>query len=507
MISSWKASRAALRCVRYGLYLAVSLMVMAVAAAAQETSPLSLSDCVRLGLERNPTLRKLALNVDVAEEGVTIASAPYDAQLSLDGTYQDSELPGLGVPIQGGTKTLLAGGALSRNLAYGTTIGIGGDLSQSKYDEGFGGISELNSSMVSLSLRQALLKNAFGAEDRARVRSAEERLQQARLQYLDERDQLAVGIHEAYWNAAAAEAAYDINQRALARAGDLLKSNREKFEDGLLDETAILAAEAALVTREVEVLARRDAVQQTRDILLELIAVSVEEWDEVAVVFPKENPSGQETMEPDMWLAFDMAREERPDLGSLRALRRSIRQDVILRQQEARPDLSVFGRVGRGDSDEEASESFDFDRSVWSVGLEYVTPWSRSAERAVLAQSELRLRQVDRDIEALERIVLLECRLVARDLATAHERVGATIRAMGIQERKLELEQEKFAQGRSTTKVVVDYQDDLEFAQLSCVDAVARYQKDRVRYRAVQGILLRDSTSADGEGSAAERSP
>jgi outer membrane protein TolC len=317
---------------------------------------------------------------------------------------------------------------------------------------------------------------------------------QAYLQYLRERERLAEAIHGAYWNALAAREAYDVNQRALARSRELLEINRKKFDDGLIDETEILAAEAALTTREVEVLARRDAVQQTRDLLLERIAVPVETWDEVEVAFPNAVPAGGAGEGADPWRAFETAREARADLAALRALKRSSEHEVEARRQDARGDLSVVGRIGRGDSDESLGDSLDFDLDLWSVGLQYSTSWSRSAEKAALSQARLRLRQVETELQAAERSVLLQCRLAARDLATSTERVAAAQRAGELHMRKLELEQEKLAQGRSNTRIVVDYQDDLEFAQLAYVDAVAHYRRDAVRFRSVQGRLLNESS-------------
>jgi outer membrane protein TolC len=138
----------------------------------------------------------------------------------------------------------------------------------------------------------------------------------------------------------------------------------------------------------------------------------------------------------------------------------------------------------------EVGERFDFDRDIWAVGVALELPLWKTATKAAVRQAELQIRRIDREYEALERSVLLECRLAARYAKTSAERVKATAKALALQGRKLELEQVKLAQGRSTTRFVIEYQDDLEFAQLAAVDAVARFEKDLAQYRLVQGILL-----------------
>jgi len=238
------------------------------------------------------------------------------------------------------------------------------------------------------------------------------------------------------------------------------------------------------------VLSRRDAVQSNRDVLLDLISVPVTDWEQVTIAFSEPPPRAVAAADVDLSKAYARALEERYDLAALRALRARALSDIEVARQEARPDLTVFAGVGRGDTGAAYGDAFTFDDTVWTVGLRFEMPWLRTAEFSALREAEFRLRQVERDSEALERMILLECRLAARDLRTAVERVEATRRARDLEARKLEREQVKMAQGRSETRIVVDYQDDLEFAELAVVDAVAAYHIRLAQYRLVQGILL-----------------
>ena len=471
------------------LLAAISAAVVATSAADE---PYDLLTCVRLGLDRNPTLQKLALDVSVARENIDRASGVYDARLGLDVNYEDSELPNPGNPALGASKVLSGGGGLSRRFSSGTGIGVDANLNRSEFggSDPTAGPGEIDVAAVGLSLSQPLLRNAFGKLDKARVGVASAAYQGARLQYLYERDRLAARIYQAFWEANAALKRYEVNGASLTRSRELLETNRKKFEDGLIDETEILAADASLATREVDVLSSRDEVRRSRDVLLELMAVSVETWDSVKIAFHNDAPTMASTGPIDMIEAFEVAVESRPDLAAVRALKKQADFELALRKQDARADLEVRARIGRGDVAEALGDSFDFDRNIWSVGVALEVPLWRRAEKAALRQAAFQRQRADREYEALERIVLLECRLAARNVKTSAERVTAAMKASELQRRKLDLEQVKLSQGRTTTRFVIEYQDDLEFSQLAAVDAVARYEKDLAQYRLVQGILL-----------------
>jgi len=204
------------------LYVSIVLAALTAVGDAAEDRTLTLADCVRLGLERNPNLKRLALDVALAEENIVQSEAVYDARLSIGGVYEDTELPSSRTPIEGSSRSLLIDGVIERALPKGTTISVDTRLSRFEFPGSRTGIDEIDISAINLSLGQSLLRNAWGRLDEARIDSAEAAFQRARLAYLYERDRLAARIYEAYWNAQAAKKAYEVNQHALARSRELL---------------------------------------------------------------------------------------------------------------------------------------------------------------------------------------------------------------------------------------------------------------------------------------------
>ena len=79
------------------LVCAVAGACASVARAQEQTTALSLEDCIRTALERNPQLTSSAQSVAVAQAGVRQARSSYSPQLTLNATVGTSGSSGSGV--------------------------------------------------------------------------------------------------------------------------------------------------------------------------------------------------------------------------------------------------------------------------------------------------------------------------------------------------------------------------------------------------------------------------
>jgi outer membrane protein TolC len=477
----------------------------AVAGAQEVTYKLDLEDCLRLGLGNNLELRNAQEDTLLAMEQVVTARSTYEPYLALSAEHEDSEIAQSPFSAGESVEDTRINGRVFKTLPTGSIIGIGAGATRYNSDgssifpvtdpvEGDVGSSlyPYHTFAASLTLEQPLLKNFGGAQDRARVEGAQLNYEASRQSYALAKDQVAGSIIDGYWSAYSAAETYAVNRDALERARRLLEINREKYEDNLIDETEILAAEAALATREVDLLSTENLALRNQDVVKELIVVPREVWDATEIVFDDKQEISVDPAEVSFLEAYEVAMENRPDMAALRRTRESILRNIEVTRQEARPDLKFVGSLGRGDTGDGWNDSVGFDRAVWSVGLQLELPWFRQKEKSELRQAEIQLRQLDNQVDALERRIDRECRIAARELVTAIKRVAATKKARDLHARKLELEEKKMEQGRSSTRFVIEYQDDLAFAEMEHVLSRSTHQKALAGYLLVQGILLED---------------
>jgi HAE1 family hydrophobic/amphiphilic exporter-1 len=441
-------------------------------------------------LQYNLVLKNARLDIQSAEAELEATQGIYDELLGASVTYEDSELPSPEFPVQGATKTLFVGGRLGRRFGLGTEVDVVASSGRIDFEQLVSEVNPLHVSSLTLGVAQPLWRDAGGDSDKIRTRVAELNRDRVALGFVQERDTVAARIQLEYWDAYAASRQYLVNQEALKRATELLEINRTWQQDGLLDETDILAAEAALAERDVDVLNLKNASLRAQDRLRESMHVPREEWSRVEFAFPEPGELVTSKIIPELEEATRVAMTNRVELAVLASSLRQAREVIRLREESMKGDLSLNGRVGVGESAADWGDSIRPEKTLWGVGLELVMPLERTAERSELRQARLEVERVLNEQENTARAIGWDVRRLWRDLDTARERVAATRKASGLQKRKLALEYREFEQGRSTTRTIVEYQDDLAFSELSAVLAEARYHEAWVRFELARGTLL-----------------
>ena len=460
--------------------------------ADQETRfTYTLEECLQIGLGRDLELINRGYDVELAHERMVEQQGVYDPRLSLTTIYEDSELPSRRTPIEGASTTLSAEARLAKVLGTGTVVEFAGGSRRFGFPGSLSSSDPIYIQSLSLFLSQPILRNAWGRLDQRRIDRTYQQKTVAKLRYYDQQDTLAGRIHHAYWNAYGAKRLYEVHQRALARSEHLLEINRKKVTDGLLEETDLLAAEADLATKQLDVYVRRDTALTTQDLLKELLSVPKAEWDAVGFLFPTNSfLLGMPRDRIDGSSAFRKALSYRADLLAAREGAKQAQILIAIRKQEGRPELSIQSGLGQGDAADDFDDSLNNDKTVWSFGLRLEIPWRRQQEKSRIQQAELELIQALNRVETLKDDIRLACITTAREFQTSIERVKAARKALDLQTKKLKLEEEKFLRGRSTTQQIIEYQDDVEFAESSFFIAESLFKQTDARYRLAQGVLI-----------------
>lgn len=476
----------------YDLYMHRSLFIALVfffASAVRSETVLTLDDCIRMGLEGNLTLELQRIQLSSASADVMRVSAMYDPQLQLDGTFQDSELPPGSFPSQGGVERGQATARLMRGFSSGTTLGVELDVQRNLF-EGMSAVDEPSyRTAAGITLRQSLWRNALGAGQRAQMDYTQQRLISLELEYTRSREQVATAIADEYWRALTAREIAATQQAVIERLQKLRANNQRLFEDGLLDESAVLAVDASLAVAGVDVEVLQNEAQALDERLKERIDLPVMQWDQTTIDY---RLPGDTTPAPamDFLDAYESALQNRADVEALRNEEERVASLIRWKQQEDRADLEVSAGIGRGDADPALGDSLDFDKTVWSVGVMLDMSLKRSGTRAEVMQALLARDRIRAEMELLERAIQLECRAAIRQVAVAERLVAATAKAREAQTKKLELEVQRFRRGQSDTKTLLDYENDLELAERDYLNARGTLERAQVALRFATGELV-----------------
>jgi len=474
-----------------GMFKRIFIVISLLSVWSAHAHLLSLQDCLDLALEENADVVQARLARWVARDERGVVAGVYDTILRASGAFEESELPSQSNPFLGTSESLMMNSELSRTFSRGTLLAVGVDSSRSSLQAGemIPFPSDLYSSIFRISASQPLLNNAWGALNRFRTEAAEYRYVAASARYEQTRQAVAGLVYALYWEAYAAEKRFETNERALAWSRSLIEVNRQRVADNLMDATELLAAEAALATREVDVLSAAAHRDRSREMLLDVIGLQPLLWDETRLHYPAEHVEVEKTvMNLEAFVAEALSM--RSDLAALESERIAALREVELSRQSTRPNLSVGASYGIGSAGETSNDQWGTDRQLWMVGVQFEMPLERTADKS-------RLRQAERQVEIWEsrythaaRQVEMEIRDGMRRLATAREQVRATRKAHDLHEAKWQEESRKLSQGRSNTQLVIRYQEDLEHAEAAMVTAWASYEQAQAALLLARGILV-----------------
>ena len=457
--------------------------------------------CVSYALTHHLRIENAQLDVARTAEEAYATLGVYDPRIQLTGEFLDSELPESQAFVGTGTERASMMGRLSQRLDSGTTLSLEAEASRFTFGDGASGTAPpgvdvpradpVSRFSLTLGLQQPLLRNARGRLDRTRTKVSEVAFKVARHRLEQARAQLAREVYQRYWDAYVAAQLHDVELNGLERSKRLLRINQAHVRDGLLDRVDVLAVEAAIATREVDVLRRAHEVEQHADALKDVVGFPRGVWARTQIHFDRVDPLLSSVQAPDFLSAYETALYARWDIRALRRQRQQSLTRIELRVEEAKPELTMTGRISQGDAaDASFDGSFGFGRSAWFLGVSFEMPWRRRAERSAVRQARVALVQVDNQLQLLAREVELDCRWAVRRLATAEKQVWATQKARMLHQEKLNVELEKQRQGRSSTSIVISYQDDLGAAEARCVEALGEYQQALAQYRFAIGTIL-----------------
>ncbi len=460
---------------------------------AVRASTFSLEDCVAYALGQNLELRDAELAADQAATQVMRARGVYDPVLRLQALHEDAELSTGPISSEGGSETTMGDVRFAERFRYGTDVALVARSRRNTFESSTPGLFSFPEyqSYAGIEVGQSLWRNRGGRQDRAVLEQAAYAAEAARWSIDRRREEIASSVGSLWWDAAAAVHVYESRKRAVERLSEQLKVNRARVEDGLLDETEILEAEAAIAVTEVDVIRARHDVARIEDQLKNRMNLAREDWDRVSFRYPPASDMAR-VMEdvPPVFEAFATAIGQRDDLQVFDMRIRSIDAEIAVADDEIRPDARIEGSYALGDDADAWADSLAFNKSNWSIGATLELPFGRRAPRAERMRLELEKARIRNEANLLEQSIFVECRRAIRNLDTTTEAVAATLKAMQLQKRKLELEREEFDRGKSSTRFLVDFENDFEFAELDAIVARTEYEKALLDLATATGTLF-----------------
>jgi outer membrane protein len=454
---------------------------------------LTLDKAIEVGLQHNHDIVVARYNRAETRLNILAALGYYDLLLGANLRYADTTSPGQTIvgntvfPSSSGKTTTWDLNA-AENLPTGGTVAVD-----------FNGLRSLRtgqpinvSPTLNFTLTQPLLRNfgSYVVDNPILVAQANSAI--SRTQFEVQVITSAQQIINAYWALVNARESLVVAQESLQLAKDLHERNRIQVEVGTLAPLEMVQSEAAIATRQEQILTAQQAIGDGEDQLRLLLNLPQGDlWKlEIRPVTPPET----ERVTINLDEAIQLGLANRPEMVA-NALGVDIAKiNAAFARNQLLPQLNFIGGYGYSGSDASLSSALrqitGLDFRSWNAELRFAFPIPNRQAKARNAVANLEVDRTTSNYEFEKSFVTNEVRTAARRVLTAAQQIDASHAARGFQEKNLDAERKRYENGMSTSFQITQIQDQLTQAKQAEVNAVTGYRTALAEYYRTIGRLL-----------------
>lgn len=467
-----------------------------------EAAHLSLQDAVAIALQSNFGLQIAAVDPQIASQSVIRAEAGFDFELFANGTVRQSE--------QATTFSQTSGTSSdNRTLSVGArkAFDTGTSLTaQTNLDRRFSnaGVNTSNLSQeadIALSLRQPLLQGFGRTANRAVIEQARAALSRSSAELRDAVLGTLAAIESAYWQAARRQETLALRESSVEAAQALLAEARERLRVGVATELDVLQAEAANAQRTEALIAARADFANAVDALFEAMGTLNAMPMDDALPVVDTLPAFEITQTPmaSLWSSVQSAH---PTLRAQEAAIQAAAAAVVSARDARRPELDLVltgAYIGLDDTaaDTAYERAFEREGHAWSVGIEFSMPLGNRSAIAAERSAELQREQAELRLLEIKQSLFRSLRAAWRSANSAQQSLDAAGVSVRLQEAAFTQEKERYDNGLSVFRDVLEAQQALDEARIRALNAKATLAEARIALDRLTGELFSRYTLSD----------
>ncbi len=382
--------------------------------------------------------------------------------------------------------------SIEKVFPYGTAAALKWATQRLETNSTFSTTNPTFESSLQASLTQPLLQNFLGRNPRLTIDVAKLEDEILQLQIEDQIETTISRLINAYWLLAWQQQRLKYTEDALSFAQQVLAFNRKNRQLGLAEKSDALAAEANVSVRQQNLLEARLTYQRASLELAQLANVP-KRLDYIAA-----EPLAQTMPLPDRSNTLSAAMLSRRDLQILRKQLQNSNTLVSISKNQLWPslDLSLSFTLngldgGFGGAQE---EFFTEDNTTFFIGGLFTYNWTNREQRSELQRNKIEKAQRLLRMKDAEATIVYDVERALLEIETQLNLLRQTEKVVTLQERKLTEEERRVRQGRSSTPLLVDNQDDLLEAQQAYLVAAYNYHVAVDGLRRIQNNLLEHYT-------------
>jgi outer membrane protein len=484
---------------------------------------LSLHSYLELVMANNTDIAIQRLTVDVAENAITRAFAPFDP-LAAANFQSMRQITPASESLQGATTlvqlTQPANFSYSQTLPTGTQYSVQFSAQKVSTNSGFYDYNPALSTSLGVSFIQPLIKNRGVYVNRLPIMMASSRLRKTGYDLKASLLQLVSAAENAYWDVVLARENLRVAESARDLADQALKRSQRELELGALSPLDIFNPEQQYATSQVGVSQARYSLQQTEDALRRQMGADLDPRIRTLPIVLTETATPTVDAPPiEAEREVTKALASRPDLQS--AVQNLDIDDLQIKsnRNELLPNLSLSGSYttqgvggpyypvsfsltgiptpivsaptpgGFGDT---LSQMFGFGYPVYAFGLQLSLPIKNHQASADMADALVSKKRDALNVRTVKQQVRLDVLTAVSQVESSKDAMKLSVVALGFGRKYLEAEQKKYELGTSTIFFVLQAQGSLVAAESSVVQNSVSYRRNLMNLLRATGDLLEE---------------
>lgn len=461
--------------------------------------PFSLEEAIALALAKGFNLQIQAYTRENAKENVAIQEAGFDPTLTANMTRSVNQSASTtsrldGTAAQGprsDNTQLRVGATLPKITPTNGTLSVSTNISRAATNSTNALFNPAFGNGVSLNLNQPLLAD-FGRDAAlAALENARLAFTIANITYKGNVLTTISNTENSYYNLVTAREALRIAQLTLDGNQRLFDENKARRSTGVMTDLDVLSAEVGVARARNTLVQRQQAVRDAEERLLNLINAPSLDTRPGPVAFDLYTEGA-----PNFAASYKLAREFYPDTLSQEQTIKQLELSLATAKRNTLPNLDLVAALGysarttnAGYSQAVANLPNDHGNN-WSLGLNYSVPWGQHAEKARMRQAANSLSSSKVRLEQLEAQLMLDVRIAVRAVETNLVSVEIAGKATELAARQYDQQKARFDAGLSTSRIVLQFQDDLENARNAELSAKLALRRAVAELRRLEGTSL-----------------
>jgi outer membrane protein TolC len=450
---------------------------------------LSLDEVCSFALSNNFDIQLAQFDAQFKEADLDKARSVYDVFIEAEANFNDDRRKSSSVFSGTKTETRNYKLGISQKLPTGTTLGVDFDNQRLWTNSGYTSVNPAHDSSVKLSLKQELGRNFFGIKDRSNIKITKIDIQNARYTSLDKIEQMLSTVQNVYWRIAHYLNIVKIRQDMLIQASELFKINQEKIHKGIIERPQLIASEANLRQKEIDLILAQNEFAFHINELKFLLNLD----DEDKIILPKDDLVLSEQLKG-LDESLEVAFQHRRDYLKAKNEVDSKEIKLVMERNNLWPEINLESSAARNGLREHFSQAMkdvsSEDNPEYFFGLSIEFPLQNREARSGFNKAKIEKAKALIGLKKIERKILVDIKDSVRNCNILQQRAQKQENVVKLQEEKLIEELKRYKYGRSDTDTVIRYQDDLLSSKLLYTQALLDYKQALIELSLKENSLL-----------------